>query len=236
MKALILAAGIGSRLAPLTDECPKSLVKVNGKSIILKQIENLHENGIFDITIISGYKAEILEQAVSAKYPDVEFIRNESYINTNNMYSAYISRQKFENSEFLMMNADVFFDSSVIMALLNHISENSIVTDIDHYLEESMKVVERNGRIVEISKSITENLALGSSIDVYKFSPRAGECFFAKCAEYIEGKKNLKLWSEVALNNILREIEFKACPLNGRWYEIDNHDDLVKAEELFKER
>jgi len=189
MKALILAAGIGSRLAPLTDECPKSLVKVNGKSIIFKQIENLHENGIFDITIISGYKAEILEQAVSAKYPDVEFIRNESYINTNNMYSAYISRQKFENSEFLMMNADVFFDSSVIMALLNHISENSIVTDIDHYLEESMKVVERNGRIVEISKSITENLALGSSIDVYKFSPRAGEHFFAKCAEYIEDKK-----------------------------------------------
>ena len=152
------------------------------------------------------------------------------------MYSAYISHQKFENSEFLMMNADVFFDSSVIMTLLNHISENSIVTDIDHYLEESMKVVERNGRIVEISKSITENLALGSSIDVYKFSPRAGEYFFAKCAEYIEDKKNLKLWSEVALNNILREIEFKACPLNGRWYEIDNHDDLVKAEELFKER
>lgn len=234
MKALILAAGIGSRLAPLTDECPKSLIKVNGESIIFKQIENLQKNGIFDITIISGYKAEFLERAVSAKYPDVKFIRNESYLNTNNMYSAYISRQKFENCTFLMMNADVFFDSSVIHTLLNHDAENSIVTDIDHYLEESMKVVERKGRIIKISKSVTENLALGSSIDVYKFSPRAGERFFAKCAEYIEGKKNLKLWSEVALNDILLEIEFKACPLNGKWYEIDNHNDLLKAEELFK--
>ena len=58
MKALILAAGLGSRLAPITDNCPKSLVKVNGKPILMKQIENLHENGITDITVVSGYKAE----------------------------------------------------------------------------------------------------------------------------------------------------------------------------------
>lgn len=66
-KALILAAGLGSRLAPITDNCPKSLIPVNGKPILFKQIENPHENGITDITIISGYKAEILEKAVHEK-------------------------------------------------------------------------------------------------------------------------------------------------------------------------
>ena len=62
MKALILAAGLGTRLAPITDHCPKSMVPVNGKPILIKQIENLHQNGVTDITIVSGYKAEVLER------------------------------------------------------------------------------------------------------------------------------------------------------------------------------
>lgn len=92
MKALILAAGLGSRLAPITDHCPKSMVPVNGKPILFKQIENLHENGITDITVISGYKAEVLEEAVSSAFSGIRFIRSVDYMNTNNMYSAYLAR------------------------------------------------------------------------------------------------------------------------------------------------
>ena len=79
MKALILAAGLGSRLAPLTDNCPKSLVTVNGKPILFKQIENLYENGIVDITIISGYKGESLEKTVHNKWPNINIIHSEGY-------------------------------------------------------------------------------------------------------------------------------------------------------------
>ena len=118
MKALILAAGLGSRLAPLTDDCPKSLVKVNGKSILIKQIENLKENGIEDITIISGYKADILEKKIKEEYPEINIIHSEDYKNTNNMYSAYLASNKLKGQDFLMMNADVFFDSSVIKELI----------------------------------------------------------------------------------------------------------------------
>lgn len=88
---------------------------------------------------------------------------------------------------------------------------------------------------VKISKGIAKEDALGASIDVYKFSSDAGKAFFGKCAEYIEDKKELKMWSEVALNDILKDIEFRACPLVGRWLEIDNHDDLAAAEKLFAE-
>jgi choline kinase len=98
-----------------------------------------------------------------------------------------------------------------------------------------MKVVERQGRLVQISKTITKEDSLGSSIDVYKFSKEGGNAFFSKCAEYIEDKKERKMWSEVALNDILKEVEFKACPLKGRWLEIDNHEDLAAAEKLFLE-
>jgi len=234
MKALILAAGYGSRLAPLTDSIPKSLVPVNGKPILFKQLENLYDNGVTDITVISGYRANMLEAAVHDRFRDVKIIESVDYRETNNMYSAYLAREAMAGDEFLMMNADVFFDASVIGTLLAFEAPNAIVTDIGFYLEESMKVIEaEDGHLTHISKQIPPEEALGASIDVYRFSAEAGEAFFRKCAEYIEQKGERKLWSEVALDGILSEVDFRACPLNGRWYEIDDHDDLAAAERIF---
>lgn len=239
MKALILAAGLGTRLAPITNDRPKSLVPVNGRPILIKQIENLHENGIFDITIISGYKASILEKAVYDRWPEIRIVESVDYATTNNMYSAYLGiKSMFPDGviqPFLMMNADVFYDSSVITALLDNKASNAIVVDMGRYIEESMKVVEKDGRLIAISKQIMPEDTLGSSIDVYKFSAEGGKAFFKCCREYIEGKKELKMWSEVALNDALSETIFEACPLRGRWLEIDNHEDLAAAEALFAE-
>lgn len=234
MKALILAAGLGSRLAPITNDIPKSLVPVNGKPILMKQIDNLHENGITDITIISGYKAEILENKIHAFFPEINIIESKEYAVTNNMFSAYMGKNAVSGDSFLMMNADVFFDSTVISALLNTDDPNAIVVDVGRYIEESMKVVENDGRITEISKKILPENATGSSIDVYKFSENAGNKFFEKCSEYINAG-DVKKWSEVALNDILETVDFKVCPLIGRWYEIDNHEDLAEAEKLFND-
>ena len=234
MKALILAAGIGSRLAPLTNDRPKTLVEVNGKPILFQQIDNLHENGIFDITIVAGYKAGVLKEAVESKYNGINIIYNMNYLSTNNMYSAYLAKDYFYGQEFLMMNADVFYDSSVLETLLQDGFNNSIVTDIGTYNEESMKVIEDNGRLVRISKQITEENALGSSIDIYRFSEAGGKAFFDKCTDYIKSKKEVTLWSEIALNDALADVEFKACPLVGKWFEIDNINDLEEAERIFK--
>ena len=237
MKALILAAGLGTRLAPITDDRPKSLVPVNGKPILFKQIENLYENDIKDITIISGYKADILEKGVHENWPDIKIVESVDYATTNNMYSAYLGIQAMfpdkQIGEFLMMNADVFYDASVVKALLAFTAPNSIVVDMGRYMEESMKVIEEDGRIVAISKQITQEEALGCSIDVYKFDGEGGKAFYNCCVDYIEKQKELKKWSEVALHDVLADVTFKACPLKGRWFEIDNHEDLVAAEALF---
>lgn len=239
MKALILAAGLGTRLAPLTDDRPKSLVSVNGKPILMKQIENLHENGVTDITVVSGYKADILEKAVHERYPDIQIVESADYASTNNMYSAYIGIKAMfpsgETGPFLMMNADVFYDSSVLGALLACEHPDAIVTEIGRYIGESMKVTEKEGHLTAISKKIPMEKAYGTTIDVYRFSAAGGAAFFARCAEYIERRKERKLWSEVALNDVLNDVEFHACPLEGRWLEIDDHDDLAAAEKLFAE-
>lgn len=238
-KALILAAGLGTRLAPITNDRPKSLVPINGKPILLKQIENLKQNGIVDITIVSGYRADSLEKAVHELYPEIKIVESVDYATTNNMYSAYLGIQSmFPDGNirpFYMMNADVFYDALVITALEQDSRHNLIVVDMGRYIEESMKVVEKNGRIIAISKQIIPEDALGCSIDVYKFGADGGAAFYKRCCEYIEEKKELKKWSEVALNDALADVVFQACPLDGRWLEIDNHEDLAAAEALFAE-
>ena len=235
MKALILAAGIGSRLAPLTDELPKSMIRVDNKTILENQIEILQKNGVTDITIITGYKGSIIEEFVNQRYNNIRITNNFDYLITNNMYSAFLARENFDGQEFLMMNADVFFDYSVINKLINYEKKDAIVVDIGNYLEESMKVVEKNNRIIEISKSVLQKDAFGVSIDVYKFSREASKAFFNKCSEYIIEKKERNKWTEVALNDILSEMQFSACPLDGRWIEIDNLNDLEYARSIFSD-
>ena len=236
-KALILAAGLGTRLAPITDYIPKALVAVNGKPIQLKQIENLHLIGVTDITIVTGYRTEVIEQNVHEIWPDINIVESVDYASTNNMYSAYLGIKAMFSDDnirpFYMMNADVFYDASVIDALKKFPCPNAVIVDMGHYIEESMKVVEKEGSLCEISKQIVPEDALGSSIDVYKFDADGGAAFYERCREYIEEKKELRKWSEVALNDTFKDVVFRACPLNGRWYEIDNLEDLRAAESLF---
>ena len=234
MKALILAAGLGTRLAPITENCPKSLVPVNGKPILVRQIENLLENGISNITVVSGYKGDILEERIHRQFPGVRIICNSSYAMTNNMYSAYLARDFMEGYPFLMMNADVFFDASVICKLIAFEASDAVVTDFGNYMEESMKVVEQGGRLTHISKEVAKEEALGVSVDVYKFSEEGGRAFFRECESYIE-RNEWKLWSEVALDGIFGDIKFMACPLEGRWVEIDTFEDLAEAERVFSD-
>ena len=111
MKALILAAGLGSRLRPLTDEVPKCMVKVNGVSIIDKQIQNLKENGVNELFVVTGYKGDILEKHIIEKYNalDIKILHNDVYDRTNNMYSLNMAKDYLYGEEFIMMNSDVFF-------------------------------------------------------------------------------------------------------------------------------
>lgn len=233
VKALILAAGMGTRLKPITDFKPKCMVEINGKPIIYKQIDNLAKNGIKDITVIAGYKSEMLKNALKQQYPFVKVVINDRYATTNNMYSAYLAKEYYSQSEFLLMNADVFYDESVISELASRRYKNSIVVEKGVYNVESMKVRFNNGHISEISKKIPKEKAYGVSIDVYKFSAQGSKVFFEKVIEYIELRKELNHWTEVALNEILSEVTFIPCPLKGRWMEIDNYDDLKKAECIF---
>ena len=234
MKAVILAAGLGSRLSPITDNVPKCMVPVNGIRIIDKQIDNLLRNGISEIYVVDGYKAEMLTSHLSTKYPSVHIVSNTRYAETNNMYSLYLTSQYVRGEEFLLMNADVYFDSNIINGLIQDAGLSKIACDRTCYMEESMKITLDGEKINHISKKISSQEYYAVSIDVYRISNNDSEILFKEIEETIVERKDENSWTEVALDNIFKSTRFIPYVIDGRWYEIDNHDDLRIAEEIFK--
>lgn len=234
MKAIILAAGIGSRLRPLTDEIPKCMIEVNGIKIIENQLNALKENNINDITVVTGYKSSLLEKFIKENYQNIQIIKNENYMETNNMYSMNLAKDFINNDEFIFMNADVFFDKEIIKELILNSEKNLIVCDNGNYLEESMKIVLKENKIIEINKKISQNKAYGTTIDIYKLSKEASKIFFEIINDYINIKNEQNLWTEVAVQDLINKILFKPMDINYKWVEIDNLDDLNQAISIFK--
>ena len=234
MKAVLLAAGLGTRLRPITNEVPKCMVTVNGIPIIEKQIRNLIENGVHDIYVVAGYKREVLRTFLHDKYPFIHVIDNEAYDTTNNMFSLYMTKDFVRGSEFILMNSDVFHDASIEAGLISSDESNMIACEPGRYIEESMKITVNKDVINHISKQITPEDAYATSIDVYKIGVEAGNILFEMCVDIIENQGNRNSWTEVALDQIFSKIEFKPYKIEGRCFEIDNHEDLSAAENLFK--
>lgn len=235
MKALILAAGIGSRIKEMSSTYPKSMISVNGISIIENQINSLLDNNINEIIIVVGYKSKELIDFLNIKYlnTSLNFVINQQYNTTNNMYSAYLAKDHFNDSSFLLLNADVYFESSLISSLLKSKYPNSILVDNKVFNEESMKVSLLNNKINRISKDISSVKSFGVSADIYKFSSYGGSKLFESIRHHVENNQSLNLWTEVALNNILNEVDFYPCLIKGRWVEIDTLEDYKMAVKMF---
>lgn len=234
MKAVILAAGLGSRLRPITNEVPKCMVSVNGIRIIDKQIDNLVKYGVKDIYVVSGYKHEVLDAHLKEHYPFVQIVANPRYDQTNNMYSLFLTSDYVKDQEFMLMNSDVYFDASIIQGMLEKTDCSKIACDRSQFLEESMKItVDDKNVINHISKKITEDEHYAVSIDVYRISSADSKELFAEIEDTITNRKDENSWTEVALDKIFHKTNFTPYIIDGRWFEIDNHEDLAYAEKLF---
>ena len=237
--AIILAAGVGSRLDSLTSDKPKCLIRVCGKPILAYQIDSYLESGIDKVILVTGHKREFIRDFIDIKYKDnkkIEIIENDIYSQSNNMYSLWLCRGFIEASDnILISNADVVFDASIIKKLTNE-SGNFIVTDKDSYNEEAMKITCKEGWAKSISKQIKESDSYGSSLDVYFFTKEGSSKLLHEMKQIIELDNDKNQWTEVALDNVLRKYDlFEPFCIDKeeRWYEIDNESDLLNAEILF---
>jgi len=237
--AIILAAGLGSRLESLTKFKPKCLVRVCGKPILGYQIDSYLEAGIDKVIIVIGHMAEDISKFIEDNYKGnkkIQLIQNEIYKKSNNMYSLWLCKEHIEYSNnAIISNADVVFDSSIIKKLNSKLG-NFIVVDQGVFNEEAMKITYINGWAKSISKQIKENEAYGSSLDVYSFTREANLKLIEEMENIIEVNKDKNQWTEVALNNVLSKYDLiKPFSIGSkeRWYEIDNEKDLLNAEVIF---
>ncbi len=240
MRAVILAAGIGSRLKTLTADKPKCMVTVNGRCIIDYQIGALLAAGVESVHVVSGFRAEQLEAHLRSRYPGdsrISLVENVDYLSTNNMYSLSLCVDFVRGEPFLLMNADVVFDESIVRSLIEA-PGSRICVDVGAYNEESMKVtLAADGlSLGSISKAIPQCDALGSSIDVYRFDSADSALFFDHIGKIIHEERRMREWTEVALDDLMRSgrLRIEALDISGRpWYEIDNMADLMAAEVIF---
>lgn len=239
MKGIILAAGIGSRLRPMTDNKPKCLVTVAGKTMLDYQLDAYREAGIKDIIIIVGYKGEQIEK--HCRYIDdlnITIINNEEYEDTNNMYSLYLAKDHLIGNPFILNNADLVIEQDIVKNMLKSPKPDLVAVDVGLFNDESMKVVcDNQGYIRDISKKITEDFANGCSIDFYKISKDNSVRLFEDIEKTISSG-NRKDWTEVALQRIFKnsEVQFERLDVSGKkWVEIDNYDDLALADSYFSQ-
>ncbi len=238
MIGVILAAGIGSRLRPMTNTKPKCLVTTAGMPILRYQIDAYKAAGITELVLVVGYEGgAIRDYCKHIKDLDIHIVENPDYETTNNMYSLYLTRKFVGGNEFILNNADLSIDSSIVFDLLHHPASDAIAVDSSVYNGESMKVsVNAQGVITNIAKTISEADAFACSIDFYKFSRESSQVFFAEIERIIETEQNVKDWTEVAMQRLMQEgrLQFKPCDIQGkRWVEVDNYEDLALSDRLF---
>lgn len=238
MLALILAAGVGSRLRPLTRAKPKCLVTTAGKPLLQYQIDAYRAAGIRELVIVVGYEGQaVREYCKRQRGLDITIVDNEDYESTNNMYSLYLAREHLAGRPFVLNNADLAIDPAIVARLLAHEATDAIAVDTGVYNDESMKIsVGAGGLVCDISKQIGRADAHACSIDFYKFSAAASRRFLDEVVRIVEGEGNRKDWTEVAMQRLFRsgDLGFAPCDIAGlRWVEVDNLDDLAQADRLF---
>lgn len=233
MNTVILAAGRGTRMPEITKDKPKCLIEIGGKTIIERQIEILKEEGVNDIYVVIGYMGISVIEKVDDK---ANFIFNEEYSTTDNIYSLYLTKKFVKGKEFILLNGDAVFDKRIIRELLKKKEKDIAPIDSQYYDLEELKVRIKDGIIVEIlDKNAPKEISGGSTIGIFKFSSLGSKLLLEEIEKIVQqGIKNK--WFEYALNRVLRKIKMQAIDVHGlKWIEVDTLEDIEKARKLFGE-
>ena len=202
MKAVILAAGIASRLRPLTDTTPKCLLKVGERCLLQRAFDALLQNGFREFVIVTGYRQQQIVNFLEAHYPalEVTFIYNEKYASTNNIYSLWLTRPYVDKEDILLLDSDILFDPQIVAKLLGYGQADALALDND-------------GKVLEISKTCSISRAIGESIGIEKMSAAYTEALFRELEVMI---------TKEGLDNIFYERAFeRLIPQGHSFYALD---------------
>ncbi len=239
MKAIIIAAGLGSRLGSLTKDKPKCMLEIDGKTILQRSIENFKKFGIEEIIVIRGYKKELID------YAGIRYYYNDNFKNNNNLESLFYAEQEM-NNDFIICFSDVVYEGNVLEVLLKDKSDISLVIDTAwtskyenrtlHPISQADKVIIENEKIVKIGKKVNSEKAHGEFIGMAKYTSKGAEILKKT---FHRAKKNYDncpfheapSFEKGHIMDITQEMIDNGYPVNpvaivSGWAEIDTPEDL----------
>ena len=243
MQALMLAAGMGKRLGKYTENATKCMVPVNGKTLIEYAIESLIEAKIKKLTLVVGYKKEILKDFLKDRYKEIEinYIDNDVYDTTNNIYSLYLAKDVLAQDDTILLESDLIFDKNIIKEIIEDKNPNlAVVSPFETWMDGTCALIDDQNVIKGILGKSEFNWDKTNhyykTVNIYKFSKEFATTVympFLKAYQTAYGKNE---YYETVLKVIsfLGNSTFKAHSVDGsRWYEIDDPADLAIAETRF---
>jgi choline kinase len=238
-KAIILAAGVGSRIRPLTDNCPKTLLTVGNETILGRMLTGVQACGIDQVVIVLGYLHERIEAFVNETFPDlmVQFVLNSRYDETNTAYSLMLAADLIGTSDFVKFDGDVVFDQEILNKLLAGGDGNFLCIDRNIQLDaEEVKVALSHGtRVALVSKTLAPKDAVGESIGIERICAGTAKLLFDKLGMMMRDDAHLQDYYEAAYERLIAEgVAFDVVDISGlAWTEIDTREDYDTAETIF---
>ena len=247
MNAIILAAGMSSRLRPVTNDKPKCMLKLFNETLLERQIKIFRNYNINDITIVTGYRSEVIDIS------NVNYVKNENYATTNINESLFCALEP-SNGPVLVTYSDIVFEQKIIQQMLEITDGIRLAVDLDwkkhyqnrtmHTLSEAENVLVENGRILQIRKNIpqsSQNQQIGEFLGIMTLSSEHVKILLDRYSylknNHIGTFHNSSSLSNAYITDMLQEIINYGINVNpvftqGRWCEIDTPEDLKNAEKL----
>jgi choline kinase len=248
MKAIVIAAGMGNRLNPLTNDKPKCLLPINGKPLLEYQIEALRGAGIGRIALIKGYKEEMID------LPNIVYYINSDYRNNNILHSLFYAEEEM-GDEFVAAYSDILYEQYVIERLLGSKEDISIVVDIDwegyydgrtdHPIEEAENVIfDADNKVVKIGKILPDKKAVhGEFAGIMKCTKEGARIFrqhFNRLKCEYSGKpfQRAAVFEKAYLTDIFQDmadcgVKIHCVIIEKGWMELDTVQDYENAVEKF---
>ncbi|MFT3987614.1 NTP transferase domain-containing protein [Aestuariivirga sp.] len=238
MRVIILAAGQGKRLLPLTAEVPKALLDIGGRSLIGRQIDAFAACGLKDFVVVTGYNANRMDEALAViarqRGVNIGTVYNPFYAVADNLASCWMARGEM-TSDFIQVNGDNVFRADLVEKLLKgpDVPVAVAVNLKDSYDPDDMKVMLDGGRLTEIGKTLPVDTVDAEAIGFYVFKREGVSAYVRILEKAMREPSGLKQWFPAAIGMLAKTMDIATIPVTGtRWGEVDFPVDLQQARQL----